>query len=381
MYDVIVVGAGPAGAMLAYWLAREGKKVLILEKEKLPRYKTCGGGVTVRAQKLIPFDISEVFERTIYDLVFSFRMGRSFTKFYPEPICFMTMRDRLDYFLDLKAQQAGAELLEGTKVTDIICSKEKVCVVTQKDTFEALFVAGCDGANSIVAHKTGLAQKVWTGVALEMECAPCGREYMENWRRKAHLDVGTIPGGYAWIFPKAKHLSVGVGGPNRFAQRLRSYLEEYSKMHSIESVKFLGHKLPILKPGSKINSGRVLLAGDAACLIDSLSGEGIYFAVKSAKIAARSLIESLDLDSPEVLHYGQYINKELAPELFAAALAVKIFSRAPRFFTELIERHDRVWNFGCKIFRGEETYTSLRRRLFIPEPLSRVLAHWNPLGW
>lgn len=378
---MIVVGAGPAGSMLAYWLASSGIKVLIVEKEKLPRYKTCGGGVTVRAQRLIPFDISEVFERTIYDIEFSFRMGRSFVKHYPEPICFMTMRDKLDYLLACKAQEAGADLIQETKVMDIISLKEKVSIITSRGTFEALFVAGCDGANSIVAHKMGLSARNWTGVAIEMECMPCRPDALERWSGKVHIDVGSIPGGYAWIFPKAEHISVGAGGPVRFSKRLRGYLDEYLKIHNIQSVKLLGHKLPIRKPGGKISGGRILLVGDAACLVEPFSGEGIYSAIKSAKFAAQSLSENIANGCCEISSYEDRINKNLMPELHSAALAVKLFALAPHFFIKLIERHGNSWNFSCQIFRGEETYITLRRKLLIPERIINASARWNPLGW
>ncbi len=97
-HDVIVVGAGPSGATLDYELARRGIGVLLLEKEKLPRYKCCAGGVTSKAAKLLDFDISEVVEDVIYELSFTFNLGSPYLGQHSQPLIYTVMRDVFDYF-------------------------------------------------------------------------------------------------------------------------------------------------------------------------------------------------------------------------------------------------------------------------------------------
>ena len=108
-YDVIVVGTGPAGATLAYELSSQGIAVLLLDKEKLPRYKTCAGGLTIKAAKLLSFDISPVVESTINGLRFSYKFGHQGTRLCDRPLIYTVMREKFDYFLVEKARDAGAE--------------------------------------------------------------------------------------------------------------------------------------------------------------------------------------------------------------------------------------------------------------------------------
>ena len=125
-HDVIVVGAGPAGATLAYELAKRGIGVLLLEKEKLPRYKCCAGGVTSKAAKLLDFDISEVAEDAIHEVSFTFNLGSPYLGQPFQPLIYTVMRDVFDHFLVKKAQQLGAVLIDGQKVTQIQVSGDWV---------------------------------------------------------------------------------------------------------------------------------------------------------------------------------------------------------------------------------------------------------------
>ena len=97
VHDAIIVGAGPAGSILGYELARAGADVLILEKDMMSRYKTCGGGVNVRASRLLDFDIAPVTERVVYGGEVTYKLNHSFIKRYPEPLTHMVMRDRFDH--------------------------------------------------------------------------------------------------------------------------------------------------------------------------------------------------------------------------------------------------------------------------------------------
>ena len=155
-YEVVIVGAGPAGAILTYELARMGIRVLLLEKEILPRYKVCAGGIALRTASLIPIDIGEVVEDVIYGIRLRYKFEKKILKTYDKPVMYLAMRDRFDYLLTRLAADAGAAVEEGEKVNYIESSSDCVRLKTETKSLSAQILVGADGANSIVARSAGL---------------------------------------------------------------------------------------------------------------------------------------------------------------------------------------------------------------------------------
>jgi flavin-dependent dehydrogenase len=167
--DVIVVGAGPAGATLAYELGKKGIGVLVLEKEKLPRYKCCAGGVTNKAAKLLNFDISEVVEDVIYEVSFTLNLGSPYLGQHSRPLMYTVMRDVFDYFLVQRAQQMGAIFMDGQKVMQIQVGADWVEISTADDIFRSRLVVGADGAYSVVARELGMGRSMEYVAGIESE--------------------------------------------------------------------------------------------------------------------------------------------------------------------------------------------------------------------
>lgn len=383
MHDVIVIGAGPAGSATAYNLASRGAKTLIIERERLPRYKPCGGGVNVHSARLLPFDISPVVERTIHSYEIGCRFGETYVRTYPEPVTYMTMRDRFDTFLAEKAQSVGAGLLQTAPVTSIEELDDRVRVTARGEVFEARYVVGADGATGISARALGDAARYWRGVAIELEIVPDDPAVHDRFDRLVSVDLGSIPGGYGWVFPKGDHLSVGAGGPRRQTKRLQAYLEKFLASRGLTAHRLVlkrGYTLPMRKGGCALQTRRVLLAGDAGGLIDPATGDGIYSAIKSGIIAAEVLVGALGgTGGPQ--EYARRVNRELLRDLQAAAMLVKLFNLAPGLFVARARTSDSLWFYLCQVLRGERSYFGLHARLGLLRHTFPLALRWNTLGW
>ena len=364
-HDVIVVGAGPAGATLAHELSRKGIDVLVLEKERLPRYKACAGGITVKTAKQLGFDFSSVTRDTVRGAKVAFGIGRSFTKSYPNPLIHMVMRDEFDQLLVQRACDAGATLADNERVRQVQITGQVVKVETANHVFTAQIVIGADGARSIVAAGAGLMQRVDVGIGLEAEISVPGQRLVQ-WEGLMGLDLGHVRGGYGWVFPKKDHLSVGVGSPLQQARRLKSGYQQVLKSHNLNDYtasRIRSHWLPVRRKGMAIQSGRCLLLGDAAGLVDPVTGEGIYNAVRSAQAAAPVIESYLKGSSADLQEYEAVVDREIMPELRAARALARGFACFPGLVFTAVERNDRLWNACCRLLRGEDTYITLKRRL------------------
>jgi geranylgeranyl reductase family protein len=291
-YDAIVVGAGPAGSATATRLAREGARVLVLDRARFPRDKPCGGGLTGRALRHAPCAVDPVVEHVVDRFRIRLCYGRSFTRVHDRPLVLMTQRRRLDLYLVEQAAAAGAEFRDGSRVTAVEDAETHVDVRLAGRSIRAEVLVGADGANGVVARETGLGEGIVTGVALEANVA-YGDLDAARFEGTAMVELGVVPGGYGWVFPKGDHANIGVGGWGSEGPRLRGHLTRLATEHGVarSALRDLrGHRLPMRRLGTSPARGRVLLVGDAAGLVDPLSGDGIYEAFVSAKLAAEAIL-------------------------------------------------------------------------------------------
>jgi flavin-dependent dehydrogenase len=199
-FDVAVIGSGPSGSVAANKLSSSGLRVILFEKAKLPRYKTCGGGVVYRAVKYLPIDISSIAVRQ-FNLIeindpqarFHYNLKRSF------PVVYMTMRKDFDFALLEKARFAGTKVIDNCEVYDMTKENEIMILRTMKGEYKASFVIGADGAQGISVKNSGIKIKKWNMPAVEYEIF-VSQEDMQRFSR-IRFDFGFIPEGYAWLFP------------------------------------------------------------------------------------------------------------------------------------------------------------------------------------
>ena len=322
---MLVVGAGPAGSSTAIHLARAGAKVLLADKARFPRDKPCGGGLTGRALKRIPVDPSPVVERDVDRFRLRLRYGSTFTRNHDEPLIRMTQRRRLDAFLVEQAAAAGAVVRDGIRVEELDIDDSGVSARFGGEAVGADVLVGADGANGVVARSAGLGEGIVRGVALE------GNVPLEalggDFERTAGIELAVLPGGYGWVFPKGDHANLGVGGWGGEGPRLRDHLARLARAHGVayESVTDLrGHRLPMRRLGTLAQAGRVLLVGDAAGLVDPLSGDGMYEAFVSARLAADAIVAG------ELEGYTAALSAALDRHAAASWAAKRAFDRYPR---------------------------------------------------
>lgn len=361
-FDVVVVGAGPAGAIAAYELGRSGHRVALLDKQRLPRDKTCGGGLTVKVVDVVPFDLEPVIERTISSIQLSWRLGCSTLLSSPRPLIHFVRRHRFDAFLVEKAIATGnVRLFDGLPATGIEEDGGGAAVATPLGAFRAPFVLGADGATGIVARALGLLRDrlLLPAVECEIEADPAT---MDVWRDRASIDVGSIAGGYGWIFPKGEHLNVGVGcfSPASGSHRRVTQYERAHFLRWFPGARMLGRRgavLPVRSPVTPIRTRRVLLLGDAAGLIEPFTGEGIYWAIRSGLVAARSIAAG---GAEAAAWYQAAVDQELMPDLVEARRLAHLYLWWPKSVYTLPTRWPAAWRTVQALLRGERRFTDVR---------------------
>jgi geranylgeranyl reductase family protein len=350
-YDTIVVGAGPAGSVVALRLAREGASVLLLDRARFPRDKPCGGGLTYRAIRELPVDVTPVVEDVVDRFEFGFRYHHRFERRAAGTIILMTQRKRLDAFLAEQAAAAGAEFRDGVKVTSVT---DDGTVTAGDEKLRADVVVGADGVNGITIRALGLEQGYRYGVALEGN-VPYADTHADRYRGRAVLELGIVPGGYGWVFAKGDHVNVGVGGWETEGPRLRGHLARLCAAHGMkeESVESLrGYRLPLRRREDELVRGRVLLVGDAAGLVDPLSGDGMHEAFVSARLASGAALDVLGGRADSLAPYAERVNTELASQASASWAAKRALDRFPRIVYGFA-RVPIVWRFADALLRGE----------------------------
>ena len=311
--EVAIIGAGPAGATLAYELLQGGLKPLILDKAVFPRIKVCAGGLTIKALKFLPPDLDPVLEDEIHRVQLSFNLGRAFTKASPQPLLYTVERQRFDAFLMERVRQAGGEFGDGERLEAITAGPgDSSTLVTSRRRITARVVVGADGARSLVARGVGLQPVDFWHLGLQMEFP---RSLMgkgaSGFTGTIYLDMGTMADGYAWVFPRGEVLVIGVGGPVPQGPQLKRYHARLLSHLGLgeQSFPLAAHLIPHRVNPIPIMKDRVLLVGDAAGLADFWTGEGIFSAVHSARLAAREILRFFRGEAPGLTDYQTRVDR------------------------------------------------------------------------
>ena len=386
-YDVVVCGAGPAGSIAARNAAQKGLKVALIEKDKLPRRKTCGGGMPSTVSKYLQgLDPSSFIESSVKYMRHTWNFSNSsivpINSSGPEDLSiWMVQRSIFDYALANQAANSGVDLLEGVTVSSIERESGKVTIrATSNDdkknssyfTAESKYLIGADGAKGQIAKTAGLRSKRRNITAIEVEYPhKWGNDHPELRPDVLHLEYA-IPGGYAWIFPKRDHLNVGAGIiDKRFLKNekpralihsaISKYLSSLQVSHNVNDLVFHAHPIPLWNGQEPLhtNDGQILLIGDAAGLVNPFFCDGILNGIVSGSIAA----ECVASDTTD--QYTEQIHDKFASHFNASQRLSNVFYRFSRLLFPIIKRPN-FSHHAMKILCGEtpQLSNSLKQGIF-----------------
>ncbi|AGB41384.1 geranylgeranyl reductase family protein [Halobacteroides halobius DSM 5150] len=359
VFDVIVVGAGPAGAYTSYNLAKENLNVLLIEEESLPRYKSCGGAISLKAKKyLADIDLTNIIEDKITNITFDYNLQPAIEIDFSKPFVYLVMRDKFDNLLVNKAKEAGAKVISNSKVLSIT-KNDRLEVTTKDNLFKSNYLIGADGVNSLIAKELGLKTNMNHAIGFEKEIK-VSTPQLANQRSRIKLDYGAIPKGYGWIFPKQDHLSVGIASYKQglnLKEKLTNYLNK-EKIFIQEELNAKGHLLPVWQSEKTLNTNQGLLVGDAARLVDPLSGEGIFYALKSGQLASKAIIDNLEKNK-SLNHYTTLVNQEIILEFKKAKLLSQFFFLAPKQIHKFLTSNQWLLEEFLKVIYGLKNYDEL----------------------
>ncbi len=366
-YDVIVVGSGPAGSMAAWSLAKQGVRVIILEREHPPRYKTCGGGVVYRAFRHLPFPLDATVHRRCHRAEFSLpEANLRFVTERHEPIISMTMRRDFDYALLSEACRAGAVLAAGCKAGNVQQKKDSVLLETDQGPVSARFLIAADGATGATARRAGWPETRRLVPALEYEISLDRISTDGIDLGCARFDYGAAPYGYGWVFPKRDNISVGVLSTRHAGINLHSFMDAYLGRLGIGTdadMEQHGYVLPMHPRTDGFAKQRILLAGDAAGFADPLTGEGITYALLSGEFAARAILDSRPDPQAVAANYHSLLRHRVLPELrWGSFLAGLLYDRS-RLRVWLFRKHGQSFcEAMANIVMGDSSYRQLLGR-------------------
>ncbi|MER3427248.1 MAG: hypothetical protein C4334_03970 [Pyrinomonas sp.] len=376
LFDIAIVGAGPAGSFAAELLARTGARVALFDGRPHKEPKACGGGVTSKALRAWPHLLNAP-SRTITRVEMISPSGKRLPLRLREPFAIYSRR-ALDGYLRLRAERAGAEIFK-TRASDF-ARDGRIWTIRAKSgsVLRAKFLVAADGANSSFARR--LAERIANA---DMEVA---FGYRGPLTREVATVISFLPGwaGYAWAFPRLDHICFGIAvGQEGFDHdaldnHLRRFIVDYYNPRAASKEPPVDiDRLPLVRYAARIpglsaetldrrrtvGDGWALL-GDAAGFADPVTGEGIYYALRSAELFAQSLAQDAARSYEERWRedFGQQLRRaaQMRRRFYGDLLGAPFSER----MIELGRAHRGVRRTLRELIAGDQGYVDLKRTLF-----------------
>jgi geranylgeranyl reductase family protein len=361
-YDVVIVGAGPSGSLLGYLLAQSKYKVAIIDKEEFPRNKVCGGGISNKTVNLLSKyfnDISSIFQFEIQGAYLTYKneakgaividLGKRGGA--------TILRSEFDYFLLTKARLEGAEFYPKCVFKSLNKRGGYYDVITSLDSIQTKYLVGADGVYSQVRNKL-FGKDIITYKPSVEALVYVDESEIEKYKKRTLLDFGGMPRGYGWIFPKKDHLNVGIysiyGSKGNINQDLAKFMKYYTTIQRSKRIEYRGFSIPIRNEKNMYEKDNVWLVGDAAGCAESMYGEGIYYALKSAEVAAKAFI---DADKrPESNLYTKYLESDLLNDMRYSEKIAKLFYSMQWFGFHQMVRNVEINYYYSELIAGNVNY-------------------------
>jgi len=362
-FKVAIIGAGPAGSSCGYFLSRAGVENVIFEKEKLPRQKVCAGGITSRVESLFDFDITCKVQNKIKNILFRWQ-NKEFLLSWDLPFIYTVERSEFDSYLAEQAVKKGTKLYTNAKVEKV----EKNTLYTTKGVFKADYIVDATGASCFLSRRKGF-KRSWARTIQAWIKVP--GEILERFREKIRADFSFVSPGWAWVFPRKDKLVVGTGfldsfprGKRKLKKVLLAYLD-FLFPSGYRILKVASFPINLFSGKEKVAQDNFILIGEAGGFVDPLSGEGIFWAIKSGKLAADFLKESITNGEKDCSFFGKIVEEKIYPYLRFFRFISSLFYRAPGFFFKQLEREKKIATFYLRVLRGEVNIPSF----YLKKPL------------
>ncbi|MCS3923546.1 NAD(P)/FAD-dependent oxidoreductase [Methanosalsum natronophilum] len=363
MYDIIVVGGGPAGSTAARYASRFGLKTLILDKKKFPRHKTCAGAVSEYAIRNLGIPIPEhliekeiVGARVVYGS-YSLESIKDGNR-----AAITVHRDKFDMYLVEQAVEQGATFIDDTAVKELVFNKEYVEVHTLNKIYHAKIIIGADGVNGVCSKYVRESLSVQEK-AFSIEAHVPTKSFPIKDRRTdvVEFHFGDVDKGYGWIFPKKDFFCIGIGEIGNSAENPLTFYKRFSSKLGLEYVKPRGHSIPVGGYKRKTYNDKILLTGDAAGFVDAFLGEGIAYAIISGKIAAETAKDAInenDVTCKQLVKYHTNCNKSFGKNLKYSLILSKLFYQSPKTFALMLVQNPPLLEKFVLLATNEYSYSS-----------------------
>ena len=355
MHDLIIIGGGPAGSSAALAAAKAGLYVLLLEKESFPRYKPCGGALSNRSFSVLDFRLpEELCERAITGARVHFH-NKMIEGHSRDPLFSLVTRSKFDKFLLQKANDAGCNTVT-MRAEGYLEKEDHVEVITKRKKFKSRFLVDASGCQSRLRYciQDG-ANKSQYGISVVTEIEDDDAKIQERLHNSLdfYFDVGST--GYGWIFPHKGYYSVGIWGQASNLNSLRTNMQNFlARVGFRGRYRLHGHKIPLGGINRRIARGRIILAGDSAGFADPITGEGIYYALRSGQIAARAILEQDPSDVSKI--YEEMCKKDFGQDLENALHLLHSLNGSREMCLSALVERDDIMNNYIDVMAAKKTY-------------------------